>query len=366
MTRRVTRASVLIPIHDKPGTLPLTVDSVLRQSVADLEVILIGDGVTDAVRAVVRELLTRDGRVRFLDLPKGPHHGERYRHDAIGAAEGEAIFYLCDDDLLLPEHVADLLALLESHDLVQCLNGYVTASGSVRLYPGDLADPDCRAAMLSPEHRFNFVSITGTAHTRAAYLDLGDRWDTTPPGWPPDHWQFAKFVRRPGFRGATSPRMTALQLPTSADGRDTWTDEERLAELRPWHQRIVAPGAQAYVDALVSDGRVAQVLEERLATYRVASRLTDALDDLDRAAAALDVERRGRAEAERRLAEAQRLGQSDRARLEALSTAEADLQVHVVRLREIRAEQAATIDRLRARLARKRARLARLREGAQP
>ena len=28
-------------------------------------------------------------------------HGERYRHDAILAADSEAIFYLCDDDHLL-------------------------------------------------------------------------------------------------------------------------------------------------------------------------------------------------------------------------------------------------------------------------
>ena len=41
------RASVLIPTHDQPTTLPLTVDTVLRQTVTDLEVILIGDGVTD-------------------------------------------------------------------------------------------------------------------------------------------------------------------------------------------------------------------------------------------------------------------------------------------------------------------------------
>ena len=35
----MTRASVLIPTHDKHSTLPLAVDSVLRQTVADLEVL---------------------------------------------------------------------------------------------------------------------------------------------------------------------------------------------------------------------------------------------------------------------------------------------------------------------------------------
>lgn len=261
----MTRASVLIPIHDKPTTLPLTVDTVLRQSVDDLEVLLIGDGVTDDVRAVAEGLVAVDGRVRFLDHPKGPHHGERYRHDAIEAARSDAIFYLCDDDLLLPDHVADLLGLLEQHSFVQSLNGEVRPDGQVRFYAADLGDPEVVAMHLRDDIRFCSVSITGTAHTRALYDAAGDRWDTTPAGWWPDHWQFRKLMRHPSYAGATSSRMTALQFPTSSDGRDTWTGEERLAELEPWHRLVVAPGGQVDIDARCEAGRRAQLIEDRAA-----------------------------------------------------------------------------------------------------
>ena len=57
-------------------------------------------------------------------------------------------------------------------------------------------------------------------------------------------------MRRPGFRGATSSRMTALQLPTSANGRDRWSAEERLAELQHWWEVVQQPDAQQVVDAL--------------------------------------------------------------------------------------------------------------------
>jgi glycosyltransferase involved in cell wall biosynthesis len=176
----MTRASVLIPSHDKPTTLPLTVDSVLRQTVADLEVLVIGDGVTDDVRAVVEELVRADDRVRFLDFPKGPHHGERYRHDAVVQARSDAIFYLCDDDLFLPDHVADLLSLLEDHNFVQSFNGFCRPDGDLGFYPADLSNPGTIAMMLAEPLRYNAVSITGTAHSRAFYEQLGDRWDTTP------------------------------------------------------------------------------------------------------------------------------------------------------------------------------------------
>jgi len=257
------RASILIPAHNKPTTLPLTVDTVLRQTVPELEVIVIGDGVTVEVRDVVAGLIESDERVRFLDFPKGPHHGERYRHDAIMAARSDAIFYLCDDDLLLPEHVADLLALLEDHDLVQSLNGLVTPAGEVRYYADDLSDPEGVALILRTELWFNSISITGTAHSRTFYEKVGDPWDTTPKGRWPDHHQFAKLLRDPSCRAATSQRMTALQFPTSSGGRDTWSDEARAAELHPWYELVVAPGAQETVDRLGEEGALHQIIQMR-------------------------------------------------------------------------------------------------------
>ncbi|MGY2876920.1 glycosyltransferase involved in cell wall biosynthesis [Marmoricola sp. URHA0025 HA25] len=257
------RASVVIPCHNKPTTLPLTVDTVLRQSIADLEVLLLGDGVTDEVREVVDALVRTDPRVRFLDFPKGPHHGERYRHDAVVSARSDAIFYLCDDDLLLPDHVADLLDLLQGANLVQSLNGYVRPDGSLGTYAADLADPASVEPILDERLGFNSVSITGTAHLRSFYLEAAEHWETTPAGQWPDHHQFRKMMRHPGFRGATSRRMTALQLPTSGDGRDAWTDEERRAELQRWHDLVVVPGAQEVIDGLLHRAALAELAELR-------------------------------------------------------------------------------------------------------
>jgi glycosyltransferase involved in cell wall biosynthesis len=267
------RASVIIPCHNKPTTLPLTVDTVLRQSVADLEVLLLGDGVTDEVREVIVELERQDPRTRFLDFPKGPHHGEQYRHDAVMAARSDAIFYLCDDDLLLPEHVADLLALLEEATLVQSLNGFIRPDGSMRAYAADLADPASVRPVLDEAVRFNSISITGTAHRRSFYLEAGEHWETTPPDQWADHHQFRRMMRHPSFRGATSQRMTALQLPTSGGGRDTWTDEERRVELARWHELVISPGAQAVVDELLHRGAIAELAELQPAVVHLNARV---------------------------------------------------------------------------------------------
>ena len=243
------RASVLIPTHAHHLTLPMTVRSVLRQSVSQLEVIIIGDGVSPDVRSAALALVGEDDRVRFLDLPKEKHHGETHRHTAILGAQSDAILYLCDDDLLLPDHVADLLSLLADHNFVQSLNGTIAPNGQLRLHPCDLAVPESVAWHLL-EPRRNRVSLTGTAHTREFYLAIDDPWEPTPADEWPDHYMWKKFMRRPEFRGATSTRMTALQFPSTL--RATWTDVERGAEIEPWFRRLAEPGAQAHVDDLVA------------------------------------------------------------------------------------------------------------------
>jgi hypothetical protein len=246
-----TVASVLIPTHDRGASLEIAVESVLAQSVRELEVIIIGDGSPESLRTRVSQLQNRDDRVRFLDMPKGAHHGETYRHDAILAARSNAIFYLCDDDLLLPDHVRDLLEILERKTFAQSLNGEFGPDGEASVYLANLANPEVIGAITADEPRFNTVSITGTAHRRDFYLEAEQPWTTTPVGENPDHFEWKKLMSHPSFSGETSLHMTALQFPTWKHGRDTWTEAERIAELTRWAELVRAPDAQARVDQLV-------------------------------------------------------------------------------------------------------------------
>lgn len=255
----MTRATVIIPTHDHAATLPLAVRSALEQTLRDLEVVIVGDGATDEVGAAATDLERRDPRVRFLDLPKGDRHGEIHRDTAIRQAHGDDILYLCDDDLLLPTHVAELCDLLERFHFVQCRNGFVDAAGDVHLYPGDLGDVRFLPLLLDETRPFNFVSLTGTGHTKDFYLD-GEPWTTTPPGVWPDLHQWRRMLRPGVARTATSPRMTALQFPTHGE-RTTWTAAERLAELETWAGFVRQPGAQQRVDDLAAEAARRELLD---------------------------------------------------------------------------------------------------------
>lgn len=238
-------ASILIPTHNHCLTLPLAVKSALQQTVQNLEVIIIGDGVDAATRSAAQALQAEDARVLFLDLPKERSHGEVYRDLAIQQARSDAIFYLCDDDLLLPNHVANLLQALEEVVFAHALSCYFDVHGELVVYPTDLAKPAAIAWHLL-EPRRNSVSITGACHRKDYYLALPEGWSTTPANEWPDHYMWKKFFRCPDIRAKTVMEITAIQFPSSLDGRDTWTQAQRLAEITHWFAKL--PDAQTRVE----------------------------------------------------------------------------------------------------------------------
>src|ERR1700722_4099695 len=96
------RISVLLPTHEHATTLPYALRSGQHHGIDDLEILILGGGVTDEVRAAVDELRKREPRIRFFDFPKAPGIGELNRDIVLQQASGEIICMHNDDDLWLP------------------------------------------------------------------------------------------------------------------------------------------------------------------------------------------------------------------------------------------------------------------------
>lgn len=267
------RASILIPTHSAVATLPLAVRSALAQTVTDIEVLVIGDGVDDAMRAVIASLHAEDQRVRFLDRPKAPNRGERNRDAGVRAASSDAIVYLCDDDLLLPNHVENVLGLLAEHPVVQSRDAFIDADESLQLFINDLGDPAFIARHLEHPPR-TVVSITGLAHSRAFYLQLERGWEPPPAGSWPDVHLWRQFLRQPGFSGATHPEVTTLQFPSTlhrARGAN-----EQAAMMQRWAAFASSDDVRDRMAALVDDAARRALLDLTLRALD----LVDSVDDL--------------------------------------------------------------------------------------
>ena len=209
-------ATVLIPTHDHGPLIRLSISSVLAQSVEDLEVFVVGDGVADATREIVGELARTDRRVRFFDNPKGPRHGEILRHVALAEASGDAVLYVSDDDLWLHDHVETMLEALRRFDLVSaaCLKAY--PDGRVLVRAHDVSQ--YRAAFLQGA-RVPGIPLSCAAHTTAAYRTLPYGWRTTPEGIATDRYMWQQFLRDPAHRVGGRPGPRSSRSRATSGGR---------------------------------------------------------------------------------------------------------------------------------------------------
>ena len=80
--------------------------------------------------------------MRFFDFPKGPRNGEAYRHEVLQEAKGRIVAYLCDDDLLLPDHVAAMSRVLADADFAHPVTTRFTADGELEYFPWNSCKDD--------------------------------------------------------------------------------------------------------------------------------------------------------------------------------------------------------------------------------
>ncbi|MEX0847467.1 MAG: glycosyltransferase family A protein [Ilumatobacteraceae bacterium] len=221
------RVDVIVPTHDHALLLPLAVASAQAQTVSGVRVVVIGDGVGDDTRDVMAGLLRDDSALVFVDRPKSGRTGERLRHEVLVATDAEHITYLSDDDLLFPDHIERMLALLERADVAMPPSTHLSRDGEVLTSPWSLEDEPGRSLALSGTSLF---SLTGLAHTMGAYRRLPFGWRDTPPGFYTDQYMLMQFLAEDWCRFAVDDTVTAVHLADSL--RRDMTPDERSSELR--------------------------------------------------------------------------------------------------------------------------------------
>lgn len=227
------QATVLIPTHDHWYTLPYAIESASRQTLEEIEILVVGDGVPDATRELLEGLLAEEPRLRFFDHPKGERHGERHRARALEAARGRIVCYLSDDDLWLPDHLETMAGQLEGCDFAAGLAAWLDEGGGLHFYLEDLSLPFYRNLLLGGENR---VPLSCGAHTLASYRALPAGWAPAPREVPTDLYMWQRFLADPACRAASALRPTVLHFPSPL--RRHLTSEQRAAELQSWSARL--------------------------------------------------------------------------------------------------------------------------------
>ncbi|CAL9512069.1 hypothetical protein SUDANB6_03666 [Streptomyces sp. enrichment culture] len=100
--------TVTVIVHNDAARLPRAVESVRRQTHADLEIVVSDDHSTDATPRVARELAARDPRIRYLRLAENSGGCSAPRNRAVEIARAPYLMFLDSDDEL-PERAVEVL-----------------------------------------------------------------------------------------------------------------------------------------------------------------------------------------------------------------------------------------------------------------
>lgn len=123
MSHSTPLLSVIVPVYNVAPYLAQCLDSILSQSYTELEVLLVDDGSTDESGALCDAYAQRDKRIRLIRQANAGLSAAR--NVAMEQMRGEFFFFVDSDDWLAPEALAQPMALLVAHPLVDVLElGY--------------------------------------------------------------------------------------------------------------------------------------------------------------------------------------------------------------------------------------------------
>lgn len=196
--------TVLLPTHYRPDTIGYAIRSVLAQTEADFELLIVGDGPVPGTAEAVAAF--DDPRIRWFDLPKGPGYGYANRNVAMAEARGRLVAHMSDDDVMLPDHLALLRKAFEDPAALWAYSQalWVSADG--------IAAPDLTNLAIEDERR-SFYGVANTisgsvfAYRRSAF--------ETPTPWPEDAVSSADWLMMRLLLDRHGPgRVARVGVPT--------------------------------------------------------------------------------------------------------------------------------------------------------
>ena len=114
------KISIVIPVYNAEEYLARCLDSVLRQTLKDIEIILVNDGSKDNSGAICDEYAQKDNRIKVIhQLNQGV---STTRNNALAIATGDFVGFVDSDDYIHPEMFKTLLdtAHTTNSDIVMC------------------------------------------------------------------------------------------------------------------------------------------------------------------------------------------------------------------------------------------------------
>lgn len=172
-----TLVSVILTTYNRPAKLERAIESVVKQSHRNFELIIVDDCTPDEgkTQAVGEKWEKADPRIKYIRHEKNHGFGNKPRNTGILASKGDFICYLDDDCEYTTRHIERLLAELvaSGKDIAYADQWIVFEDG--RRGEGIAMDFDGQYLLNK-----NFIDTNEVMHTRDIVFAVGG-WDETLP-----------------------------------------------------------------------------------------------------------------------------------------------------------------------------------------
>ncbi len=128
--------SVILPVHNGQRTLKETIDSVLRQSFRDFELIVVDDASTDSSIDIINSF--QDPRIKYLYRVN--KNVACSRNQGIKEAQGKYISFIDADDLWTEDKIEEQVLALEAEPQAGVVYSWTEFFDDCKRYPGSQID----------------------------------------------------------------------------------------------------------------------------------------------------------------------------------------------------------------------------------
>lgn len=134
--------SIVVPVYNVEKYLPRCLDSILKQTYKDYEVVLFDDGSSDNSGKICDEYVAKNSNMRVLHSQNGGLSAARNRGRA--ASSGEYITYIDSDDVVSPDYLEVLYNLIQKNDAdVSCCEFKFFSTDSELVFDSTTGNEKC-------------------------------------------------------------------------------------------------------------------------------------------------------------------------------------------------------------------------------
>lgn len=129
------KVSIIVPVYNVEEYIERCVNSLINQTLTDIEIILVDDSSTDSSLEICKKIALEDNRIKVIH--KANEGAGMARNSALEIATGKYIGFVDSDDYIEPDMFKSLYEIAEKYSSDLVMSGVIFVDGNMFSQEGD-------------------------------------------------------------------------------------------------------------------------------------------------------------------------------------------------------------------------------------